>query len=80
MKLGESRSSEQEAFENSMRRQCWESGNVDYMGKDSFDNIWRRITQTLETSNTYPQVPPQRESTPQPEEKLTLDVTKKEGN
>lgn len=30
-----------------MRRQCWESGNIDYMGRDSFENIWRRITQTV---------------------------------
>lgn len=30
-----------------MRRQCWESGNIDYMGRDSFENIWRRIKQTV---------------------------------
>lgn len=30
-----------------MRRQCWESGNIDYMGRDSFENIWRRISQTV---------------------------------
>lgn len=30
-----------------MRRQSWESGHIDYLGKDSFDNIWKRITQTL---------------------------------
>uniref|UniRef100_A0A1Q3FV86 glycogenin glucosyltransferase n=1 Tax=Culex tarsalis TaxID=7177 RepID=A0A1Q3FV86_CULTA len=46
--LGEPKSSEQEAYEEHMRRQCWESGNIDYMGRDSFENIWRRIKQTLD--------------------------------
>ncbi|XP_050095686.1 uncharacterized protein LOC126577793 isoform X4 [Anopheles aquasalis] len=45
--LGEAKSVEQEAYEEHMRRQCWETGNIDYMGRDSFDNIWRRIQQTL---------------------------------
>lgn len=73
--MGEARSSEQEEFENHMRRQCWESGNIDYMGKDSFENIWRRIQTTMETppKQTSPP-PPQRESTPQPQS------AKKEGN
>ncbi|XP_011294797.1 glycogenin-1 isoform X2 [Musca domestica] len=48
LRLGEPRTPEQEAYEHLMRRQCWESGQVDYMGRDSFDNIWKRITQTLE--------------------------------
>ncbi|XP_062552808.1 mucin-2 isoform X13 [Armigeres subalbatus] len=45
--LGEPKSVEQEVYEEHMRRQCWESGNIDYMGRDSFENIWRRITQTV---------------------------------
>uniref|UniRef100_A0A182NHA3 Uncharacterized protein n=1 Tax=Anopheles dirus TaxID=7168 RepID=A0A182NHA3_9DIPT len=45
--LGEAKSQEQEAYEEHMRRQCWETGNIDYMGRDSFDNIWKRIQQTL---------------------------------
>nr|XP_019538913.2 glycogenin-2 isoform X18 [Aedes albopictus] len=45
--LGEPKSTEQEVYEEHMRRQCWESGNIDYMGRDSFENIWRRITQTV---------------------------------
>lgn len=49
--LGSPRSAEQEAYENQMRKQCWESGNIDYLGRDSFDNIWRRITQTLESGS-----------------------------
>lgn len=45
--LGEPKSVEQEAYEEHMRRQCWEHGNIDYMGRDSFANIWARIKQTL---------------------------------
>ncbi|XP_017087281.1 glycogenin-1 isoform X4 [Drosophila bipectinata] len=48
LKIGEQRTAEQEAYENLMRRQCWESGQIDYSGADSFDNIWKKITQTLE--------------------------------
>uniref|UniRef100_A0A182WJ07 Uncharacterized protein n=1 Tax=Anopheles minimus TaxID=112268 RepID=A0A182WJ07_9DIPT len=47
--LGEAKSKEQEAYEEHMRRQCWETGNIDYMGRDSFENIWKRIQQTLNT-------------------------------
>uniref|UniRef100_A0A182JT37 glycogenin glucosyltransferase n=1 Tax=Anopheles christyi TaxID=43041 RepID=A0A182JT37_9DIPT len=47
--LGEAKSQEQEAYEEHMRRQCWETGNIDYMGRDSFDNIWKRIQQTINT-------------------------------
>lgn len=49
LKLGESKTPEQEAYEQAMRRQCWESGNIDYTGKDSFDNIWKKISQTVDT-------------------------------
>lgn len=49
LKLGEhERTPEQEAYEHLMRRQLWETGNIDYCGKDSFDNILKRITKTLE--------------------------------
>ncbi|KAH8400899.1 hypothetical protein KR009_001679, partial [Drosophila setifemur] len=48
LRIGEQRNPEQEAYENLMRRQCWESGQIDYAGADSFDNIWKKITQTLE--------------------------------
>lgn len=75
--LGVERSAEQEAYENTCRRDYWEHGRVDYLGKDSFDNIWKRITQTLESK----QEPERRERTPtpQPEEKLPVEA-KKEGN
>lgn len=49
LRLGEQRTPEQEAYEQLMRRQCWEAGQVDYAGQDSFDNIWKKITKTLES-------------------------------
>ncbi|XP_065719743.2 glycogenin-2 isoform X1 [Drosophila suzukii] len=48
IRIGEQRTPEQEAYENQMRRQCWESGQIDYSGADSFENIWKKISQTLE--------------------------------
>ncbi|KAG4073422.1 hypothetical protein HA402_000646 [Bradysia odoriphaga] len=75
--LGAPRSAQQEAYEESMRRQCWEAGNIDYLGKDSFDNIWKRITKTIETKNDTPPTEKNRSPTPQPEEKLAVE-TKKE--
>ncbi|XP_053676904.1 glycogenin-1 [Anopheles nili] len=50
--LGEAKSKEQEAYEEHMRRQCWETGNIDYMGRDSFENIWKRIQQTLSVAGS----------------------------
>lgn len=50
------------------------------IGKDSFDNIWKRITKTIETKSDTP-VPPtekNRSPTPQPEE-LAVEE-KKQGN
>jgi len=40
-----------------VRKQSWEQGHIDYMGRDSFDNIWKKICETLS-------VAPQREPTP----------------
>lgn len=48
--LGSGKTPEQEAYEHQMRRQFWEAGNIDYMGKDSFDNIWARISKTIDNS------------------------------
>lgn len=80
MKLGSPRTAEQEAYENDCRRHYWEHGNIDYLGKDSFDNIWKRITQTLESKNGSSESERrERTPTPQPEEKLPVD-SKKEGN
>ncbi|XP_034125210.1 glycogenin-1 isoform X1 [Drosophila guanche] len=48
LQIGVQRTPEQEAYESLMRRQCWESGQIDYSGADSFDNIWKKISQTLD--------------------------------
>lgn len=77
MTLGAPRSAEQQAYEDSCRRFCWEHGNIDYLGKDSFDNIWKKIKQTLDSANEPPRR--QRSLTPQPDDKLSKDA-KKEGN
>ncbi|GAB1859579.1 glycogenin glucosyltransferase [Camponotus japonicus] len=53
--LGEARSAEQIVFEEHMRKQSWEQGQIDYMGRDSFDNIWKKICETLSLA-------PQRQS------------------
>lgn len=56
LKLGEhEHTPEQEAYEHLMRRQLWETGNIDYCGKDSFDNIMKQITKTLEEKPTKPE-------------------------
>ncbi|XP_025195742.1 glycogenin-1 isoform X1 [Melanaphis sacchari] len=44
--LGE-KTVEQKALEDFLRRQSWEQGNVDYLGRDSFSNIWSKINETL---------------------------------
>ncbi|XP_012214504.1 neurofilament heavy polypeptide isoform X2 [Linepithema humile] len=59
--LGEARSAEQLALEEHVRKQSWEQGHIDYMGRDSFDNIWKKICETLS-------VAPQREPTPPQED------------
>ena len=45
--MGESRSDEQQAIEDHMRKQNWEQGHIDFMGRDSFDNILKKINKTL---------------------------------
>lgn len=44
--LGE-KSTDGKAIEDFLRRQSWEQGNADYLGKDSFSNIWAKINETL---------------------------------
>ncbi|KAE9530551.1 hypothetical protein AGLY_011013 [Aphis glycines] len=44
--LGE-KTTEQKALEDFLRRQSWEQGNMDYLGRDSFSNIWSKISETL---------------------------------
>lgn len=43
------RSAEQNALEDHLRRQGWEVGNIDYLGRDSFEKIWSKISETITT-------------------------------
>lgn len=58
MTLGEPRNSEQVALEEHMRRQGWEQGQIDYMGRDSFENIWKKICNTLSQAPSGQPSPP----------------------
>lgn len=49
-------SQEQLLLQDQFRRQNWEQGNIDYMGRDAFDNIWAKIQQTI-GSNEQEQPP-----------------------
>ncbi|CAK1601733.1 unnamed protein product [Parnassius mnemosyne] len=55
---------QQEAIDELTRRQGWEAGSIDYMGADSFANIWAKISQTLSQAPA----PVQKLPTPPPEE------------
>ncbi|KAL1493419.1 hypothetical protein ABEB36_011479 [Hypothenemus hampei] len=50
--LGVAKTAEQDAFESVLRKQAWEVGNIDYLGKDAFENIWSKITETLSSTLT----------------------------
>ncbi|XP_045776313.1 glycogenin-1-like isoform X2 [Maniola jurtina] len=57
---------QQEAVDELTRRQGWETGNIDYMGADSFDNILAKISQTLSQPPSSEQPEPSKEES-QPE-------------
>ena len=69
MTLGEPRSAQQIALEEHMRKQSWEQGQIDYMGRDSFDNIWKKICQTLALAP--PRLPSPPKETQKPAETTT---------
>ena len=56
--LGEPRSEQQQAIEDHMRKQNWEQGFIDYLGRDSFDNILKKISQTLSEAPDRQPSPP----------------------
>ncbi|XP_056646087.1 proteoglycan 4 isoform X4 [Diorhabda sublineata] len=62
--LGKPRTPEQQALDDHLRRQGWEVGNIDYLGRDSFDNIWSKICETLslapEPAKTAPLLEPDK--------------------
>ncbi|KAJ1520645.1 hypothetical protein ONE63_003751 [Megalurothrips usitatus] len=62
--LGAPRSAEQTALEDQWRRQSWEQGHIDYMGRDSFDNIWSRVLKSPQPSPEALKVEPTPPGTP----------------
>lgn len=54
--LGTPRTPEQVALDDHLRRQGWEVGNIDYLGRDSFENIWSKICETL-SAGSEPSAP-----------------------
>nr|XP_023027802.1 flocculation protein FLO11-like isoform X1 [Leptinotarsa decemlineata] len=52
--LGTPRTPEQAALDDHLRRQGWEVGNIDYLGRDSFKNIWSKICETLSAASEQP--------------------------
>lgn len=40
-------SKEKSAIEEQWRKQNWEQGNIDFTGRDSFDNIWQKIMEAV---------------------------------
>ncbi|KAJ8926826.1 hypothetical protein NQ314_020676 [Rhamnusium bicolor] len=75
--LGTARTPEQAALDDHLRRQGWEVGNIDYLGRDSFENIWSKICETLssgpEQPAPKPKVIPEKTSEPtKPQEPETI--------
>ncbi|KAF5275357.1 hypothetical protein FQR65_LT04185 [Abscondita terminalis] len=64
--IGAPRTPEQAMLEDQLRRQGWEVGNIDYMGRDSFDNIWSKICETLEAGPVVPSYDPLPPADPAP--------------
>jgi hypothetical protein len=63
MTLEGSKSEQQIEMEEQMRKHAWESGHIDYLGKDSFDNIMKKI----HASMSQPQQAPPPPTEPEPE-------------
>lgn len=60
---------QREAVDELTRRQGWEAGNIDYMGADSFDNIWAKISQTLsQPPANQTEQPSESQSVPAPQQ------------
>ncbi|XP_038207559.1 cell surface glycoprotein 1 isoform X2 [Zerene cesonia] len=73
---------QREAIDELTRRQGWESGNIDYMGADSFANIWAKISQTLNEAPSSPlkQPSPPKDSPPaleEPAKEVTEELAEK---
>uniref|UniRef100_A0A0A9XQS4 glycogenin glucosyltransferase n=3 Tax=Lygus hesperus TaxID=30085 RepID=A0A0A9XQS4_LYGHE len=73
---------QRDVIEDQFRKQSWEQGNIDYMGKDAFENIWKKMSETVEDikplEKSAPETSsPQEESVPAsaPETPKTEDKT-----
>ena len=40
--------------QTAQRREAWERGEIDYTGKDAFDNIMDKMLKTMDTNNKKP--------------------------
>ncbi|BES92095.1 Glycosyl transferase family 8 [Nesidiocoris tenuis] len=38
---------QRDVIEDQWRKQSWEQGNIDYLGADAFENIWKKISSTV---------------------------------
>lgn len=47
MRLGEPSPAATVQMQEHLRRSAWEQGTMDFMGADAFDNIWRKIMDTV---------------------------------
>lgn len=56
IKLGSAASAGNAVIEDHLRRQSWEQGVIDYMGRDAFTNIWDKICQTV-GGPSQPEIP-----------------------
>ncbi|XP_073991093.1 glycogenin 1 isoform X4 [Rhodnius prolixus] len=62
---------ERSAIEDVWRRQNWEQGVIDYMGRDSFENIWKKISESVENKASVPGTAPSAPLTEAGEKSVT---------
>jgi len=53
MSLEGAKSTEQLEQESVMRKHAWEQGHIDFMGKDSFDNILKKIQESMAQASKF---------------------------
>jgi glycogenin glucosyltransferase len=55
MSLEGAKSDQQIEYEEQMRKHAWEQGHIDYMGKDSFENIMKKLQTSMAQSAPVPE-------------------------
>ncbi|KAH3811346.1 hypothetical protein DPMN_139757 [Dreissena polymorpha] len=79
---GEGAGASKEPVPDAVRKLNWEKGQIDYLGQDSFENIQRKIEETLTSESKPTPTPfapaPEEKSAPKPVEttKVTTGVGK----